>query len=85
MVLKALLTTAVSCLNAERFYPSNGREEKMPSSELRKTSTATRHQLEQIVKLKTHLGIPIGDIWSYTEWQAHNIIQLLKAYKLAVD
>lgn len=57
----------------------------MPSRESSRTLMATQNQLRQITKLKTHLGIPIGNVWKYTEWQAHNIIQLLKAYKLAAD
>lgn len=42
--------------------------------------SATKRQLELILKLKAKVGLPPGDLWSLTEQQAFNIIQLLRNY-----
>lgn len=42
--------------------------------------TASKRQLELIVKLKTKVGLPVGNIWNYNEHEAYQIIRLLRNY-----
>ena len=42
--------------------------------------TASTRQLELIVKLKTKVGLPVGNIWNYTEREAYQVIRLLRNY-----
>ena len=42
--------------------------------------SATKRQLELILKLKAKVGMPPGNLWKLTEAQAFNIIQLLRGY-----
>ena len=42
--------------------------------------TASKRQLELIVKLKAQVGLPVGNIWHYTEREAYRIIRLLRNY-----
>lgn len=42
--------------------------------------TASQHQLELIVKLKTQVGLPVGNIWHYSEREAYKVIRLLRNY-----
>lgn len=42
--------------------------------------TASKRQLELIVKLKAQVGLPVGNIWHYTEREAYRIIRILRNY-----
>lgn len=42
------------------------------------SKTASKSQLEEIVKLKSQVGLPVGNIWSYTSEEARRIIRILQ-------
>lgn len=42
--------------------------------------TASKRQLELIVKLKTKVGLPVGNIWNYTDREAQQVVRLLRNY-----
>jgi len=44
------------------------------------SKTASKQQLELIVKLKTQVGLPVGNIWHYTNTEAQRVIRLLRNY-----
>jgi hypothetical protein len=40
----------------------------------------TKKKIELIIKLKKKIGLPIGNVWYYTESDANKIIHLLQGY-----
>jgi hypothetical protein len=69
-------TTAASCQKTARFCHTNGKEERMSS----RASNGMKRKVEQIIKLKKKIGLPIGDVWNYRESDADKVICLLKNY-----
>ncbi len=45
-----------------------------------RASNGMKRKVEQIIKLKKKIGLPIGDVWNYRESDADKVICLLKNY-----
>ena len=45
-----------------------------------RASSGMSRKVEQIIRLKQKIGLPIGNVWRFNESEADKIICLLKAY-----